>query len=63
MLSEFKKDYRPHVEEETPLISRLTLHALKISFRLPGRAEPITVEAPPPKDFRVVLKQLRRYSR
>ena len=63
MLSEFKKDYKQPMGAERPLISRLTLHALDITFRLPNRAAPVTVEAPPPKDFRVVLKQLRRYSR
>ena len=63
LLSEFKKGFKPHGEEESPLISRLTLHALSITFKLPGKPEPLTVEAPPPKDFRVMLKQLRRFAK
>jgi RluA family pseudouridine synthase len=62
MLSEFKKDYKP-AEEERPLISRLTLHALRITFKVPEKAEPVTIEAPPPKDFRVMLKELRRFAK
>ena len=50
-------------QEEHALISRLTLHALNITFKLPNRPDPITVEAPPPKDFRVMLKQLRRFAK
>lgn len=63
MLSEFKKDYKPTKTEELPLISRLTLHAYSITFKVPDKPEPLTVEAPPPKDFLVMLKQLRRFAK
>ena len=63
LLSELKKGFKPHGEEEHALISRLTLHALNVTFRLPGRAEPLTIVALPPKDFRVMLKQLRRFAK
>ncbi len=63
LLSEFKKGYKPHEGAEHPIMSRLSLHALSITFRLADKPEPVTVEAPPPKDFRVMLKQLRRFAR
>jgi len=37
---------------------RLMLHALSVSFELPGSA-PLTVECPPPPDFTAVLSSLR----
>ena len=62
-LSEFKRDYRPtRGEIERPLIDRLTLHAEKLAFAgLDGGA--VEIVAPPPKDFRAVLNQLRRHAR
>lgn len=59
-LSCYKPGYRASTRhEERPLIARLTLHALRISFDHPagGRA---TFEAPLPRDFRATLNQLRR---
>ena len=62
-LSQFKRDYRPtRGEPERPLIARLTLHAEKLSFSdLAGVT--INLSAPPPKDFRATLNQLRRHAR
>ena len=63
MLSQFKRDYRPtRGEPERPLIARLTLHAEKLRVR---DMENNTVEivAPPPKDFRATVNQLRRHGR
>jgi RluA family pseudouridine synthase len=65
-LSEFKSDYRRkpgHVE--SPLIERLTLHALAIEFPDPAQAEDegarrIDVESPIPRDLARVLKQLAK---
>lgn len=61
MLSRFKSKYRPSKRhEERPLIERLTLHAVSISFLHPADGRRVTYEAPYPKDFRAALNQLRR---
>ena len=60
-LSEIKASYRPKkFEAERPIISRLTLHAHKISFTLPNE-EPFSVEAPLAEDMQVLIKMLRKY--
>jgi len=61
-LSEFKLDYRPKPGRvETPLIERLTLHALRLEFPALGDAgRSVAVEAPLPRDFQRVLKQLSK---
>lgn len=61
-LSTFKRGYRSSGERERPLISRLTLHAHRLSF-LDQANERVEIEAPLPKDFRAVLNMLRKYSR
>ncbi|MBC6990790.1 RluA family pseudouridine synthase [Hymenobacter sp. BT491] len=60
-LSSIKKKFNmKEGEEEQPFIKRFALHAAKLSFaKLSG--EPITVEAPYPKDFRVLVENLRQY--
>jgi 23S rRNA pseudouridine955/2504/2580 synthase len=46
--------------EEQPLMQRVALHAFRIAFK--GlQDEPISVEAPYPKDFRALLTQLRKH--
>jgi 23S rRNA pseudouridine955/2504/2580 synthase len=45
--------------EELPLIQRVALHAFSLSFNLLN-GERITVEAPYPKDFGVLVKQLEK---
>lgn len=63
LLSQIKKNYRAkRGEEERPLISRLTLHAHRLQFVHPDD-QPRLIESPPPKDFRVVLKQLSQLGR
>jgi 23S rRNA pseudouridine1911/1915/1917 synthase len=63
LLSHFKPGYRPSGRrEERPLIGRLTLHAVRITFEHPAGTGPVTGEAPLPKDFRATLNQLRRLS-
>lgn len=62
-LSEIKSDYRPKPgRPELPLIDRLSLHALRVEF--PALAEDcgrsVVVEAPLPRDFQRVLKQLSK---
>lgn len=60
-LSDIKDKYHPKKgKQEKPLISRLSLHAYKVSFTLPGE-EPFTITAPLPKDFQVVIKKLRKF--
>jgi 23S rRNA pseudouridine955/2504/2580 synthase/23S rRNA pseudouridine1911/1915/1917 synthase len=60
-LSEIKASYRPKkFEAERPIISRLTLHAHKISFTLPNE-EPFSVEAPIAEDMQTLIKMLRKY--
>jgi 23S rRNA pseudouridine1911/1915/1917 synthase len=61
-LSEIKPDYRfKPGRVETPLIERLTLHALSIEFaRVGGAGERVLVEAPLPRDFERALKQLAK---
>jgi 23S rRNA pseudouridine1911/1915/1917 synthase len=47
--------------EELPLMSRTTLHAHSLSFDHPVTGERMTFEAEPPKDFRALLSQLRKW--
>lgn len=47
--------------EEEPLMQRVALHAQAISFRLLDERK-VRIEAPYPKDFAVLIKQLERFS-
>jgi RluA family pseudouridine synthase len=49
--------------EERPLMSRSTLHALKLVLNHPVTNEKLIFEAPLPKDFAAVVKQLRRWGK
>ncbi len=62
LLSEIKAGYRHKPgHPETPLIDRLTLHALSLEFPLVERAaERARVEAPIPRDLERTLKQLAK---
>lgn len=61
LLSALKPDYRPNRRRgELPLIDRLTLHALLITLGHPVTGQRVTFEAPPPRDFRAAVLQLRR---
>lgn len=60
LLSSFKRKYRDYDREEKPLIARLTLHAERLTVTHPGTGEPITFEAPLPKDLNALLTQLRK---
>jgi len=50
-------------EEERPLISRLSLHASSLQFVHPVSGAPQAITAEPPKDFKALLKALRKYAR
>ncbi len=61
-LSNIKKNYKSKERTENPIISRTALHARSISFQsLDG--DTIKVEAPYPKDFSVLLKQLEKFGK
>lgn len=62
-LSSIKKTYKIKTGEiEKSLIARLTLHAKSLRFYHFRRKEPVTIEAPVPKDFDSTIKQLRKLS-
>ena len=57
-LSSIKRNYQlKKYQTETPLIKRMALHAAKIKFQSVGD-QMVEVEAPYPKDFKVLLRQL-----
>ncbi|SHN22201.1 23S rRNA pseudouridine955/2504/2580 synthase [Cyclobacterium lianum] len=62
-LSQLKRKFNLKKDtEERPIMQRVSLHAQSISFQdLAG--EPITAEAPYPKDFAVLINQLEKTSR
>ncbi len=64
-LSDLKRNFHlgKHKDEEKPLIERVALHAHSIAFHNFGEdeSEVVEVEAPYPKDFAVLVKQLRKY--
>ena len=48
-------------EEERPLMSRTTLHSWQLTLDHPVTGARVSFEAPLPKDFSAVLKQLRKW--
>jgi RluA family pseudouridine synthase len=62
LLSQIKRSYKKKATEETPLIRRLALHAESVTFEHPQSGKPITVSAPLPDDFNVVIKYLKRFA-
>jgi 23S rRNA pseudouridine1911/1915/1917 synthase len=64
LLSRIKRDYRPKRRRaEKPLIARPALHAHALTLAPVGASDPLRIEAPLPKDLRVLLKMLRKYAR
>ena len=59
-LSEIKRNWNGDEEEERPLLSRLALHAYKITFTHPTTNEDVTFVAPYPKDMDATRKQLEK---
>lgn len=61
LLSSIKKNYNLSKSEldELPILNRLALHAYRLVFTDPGGKQ-YTIEAEPPKDFRALLRQLRK---
>jgi RluA family pseudouridine synthase len=62
-LSDFKRKYKEGQGPERPLMGRLALHAWKLTLVHPVSGLPLTLEAPPTKDFGATLNQLRRHGR
>lgn len=65
-LSQIKKNFNlgKYSEEEKPIIPRVALHAYNVTFRDFGDSEDniVEVNAPYPKDFAVLVKQLRKFA-
>lgn len=60
-LSAVKKNYHlKKFTDEQPLIKRVALHAKSLAFDLLN-SEKLQIEAPYPKDFAVLIKQLKKY--
>ena len=63
-LSEFKRKYKlGKYQEERPLISRLTLHARRLTIKHPTEDREIIVTAELPKDFRSSLTALQKWAK
>ncbi len=48
-------------DRERFLLSRLSLHAWRLRFTHPVSGKPLQLEAEPPRDFRALLKALRKW--
>lgn len=59
-LSDVKRKWHGDEWEERPLISRMALHALQVTFTHPVTGENITVTAPYQKDMDAARKQLAK---
>lgn len=61
-LSELKRNFNQKKwEEERPIIDRVALHSFQIAFKdLDGSV--VQIEAPYPKDFAVLIKQLTKFN-
>ena len=59
-LSEIKRSWRGNELEENPLLSRLALHAYKITFTHPKTGQQMTFTAPYPKDMDATRKQFAK---
>ena len=59
-LSDIKRSWRGDIYEERPLLSRLALHAWKITLKHPLTGEEMTFTAPYSKDMDATRKQLAK---
>jgi 23S rRNA pseudouridine1911/1915/1917 synthase len=64
LLSQLKgRKYNPGKDmDESPLISRLTLHAMRIKIEHPDRLETMEFNAQIPKDLNAVISQLKKWN-
>ena len=65
LLSEVKlKKYKlGKDQEERPLMSRTTLHAYRLEIDQPTTQKRLIIEAPLPKDFAAIVKQLQKWNK
>jgi 23S rRNA pseudouridine955/2504/2580 synthase/23S rRNA pseudouridine1911/1915/1917 synthase len=61
-LSDIKPKFKQSKDIEKPLMDRLTLHALSLEFVHPVSFTKMKLEAPLWKDFKVLIKNLEKYS-
>jgi 23S rRNA pseudouridine1911/1915/1917 synthase len=62
LLSALKPSYRAKAgQEERPLMARLTLHAQALQLTHPSQKSSYGWEAPLPKDFTAMIRNVRRY--
>ncbi|HYF33301.1 MAG TPA: RluA family pseudouridine synthase [Chitinophagaceae bacterium] len=63
-ISAIKKNYKlsKSLDEETPMLNRLALHAWKLEFS-DASGDVHSFEAPLPKDIKALLQQLRKWKR
>jgi 23S rRNA pseudouridine955/2504/2580 synthase/23S rRNA pseudouridine1911/1915/1917 synthase len=61
-LSDLKKNYKHKEGKEKPFLTRLTLHAFRLSLKEPAEGKTLVLEAPLPEDLSRTLKYLRKYS-
>lgn len=62
-ISDLKLGIRSQNDSESALISRLTLHAWRLRLRHPITQEDMEIVAEPPKDFKAILKALRKWDK
>jgi 23S rRNA pseudouridine1911/1915/1917 synthase len=62
-LSEFKKGYKGKEAKEKPFLSRLTLHAFRLSLREPAEEKTLVLEASLPDDLSRTLKYFRKFAK
>jgi RluA family pseudouridine synthase len=62
-LSDIKSNYRQKAQEqERPLIGRVAMHLEQIDVMRPANSGSVTIKSPPPRDFEVSIKYLRRFA-
>ncbi len=62
-ISDLKLGIRSQNDSESALISRLTLHAWRLQLKHPITQENMEIVAEPPKDFKAILKALRKWDK
>ena len=60
-LSDLKRKYRRRGKPEQPIYGHIALHLKRVEIAFPDQAS-IRIEAPPPRNYSVLIKRLRQYS-
>ena len=61
-ITDIKRYARVPIEDRPALISRLTLHAMELKLHHPKTADTLELKADEPKDFKGVIKALRKWN-